>query len=484
MGTGKFKRKYIVIPVTGILGVIVVFLSYTFLSAAPNDQALTHTYTLSTRHLPAFYKGGLEQGSSGKFVSATYMNDDLFTPSPASSLTESLLPIEAYSSPNVCARCHIGIHENWSSSMHAVSATDAWYLKVKDLLAFEKGEQEVRLCAGCHAPVALMTGEVGLYNQESLSSQQGVSCLFCHTVDSVHSGNGGWVSNPGRVRAYKGGDYLSPEGIENAAHLVMAAPGVHKADMMRPLYKDSQMCMGCHQFELNGVTLQNTYKEWENSSYAAAGTSCQDCHFTPGAGAKIPDPGHVVEHYPGRSHVYRHTLSGGSTEQAPRAKDNLDTLREAVELEASVKGQTLEVTVYNRKAGHHLPTGVGDLRELWLEVTAKDAAGETVYSSGVLDAAGYLPKDAVVFHQVLGNERGEPLVRHDIWQVDQVLEDTRIPADGSVASTFQLPSQAQWVTVKLLWRDVPAEFVQRVLQRPGTDVQVSELASWRMDLTP
>ena len=475
-------RHHLTFLLCALILTVIFYFIYSYVGTTSGGLALNETQVLLATVPPPFYKGGLAQGSSGKVIATAYTDDDLFTPSPASSLTESLLPIEAYSSPNVCARCHVGIHENWSSSMHAVSATDAWYLKVKDLLAFEQGEQEVRLCAGCHAPVALMTGEVGLYNQESLSSQQGVSCLFCHTVETVHSGNGGWVSDPGRVRAYKGGDYLSPEGIENAAHLVMAAPGVHKADMMRPLYKDSQLCMGCHQFELNGVTLQNTYKEWEDSSYAAEGTSCQDCHFTPGAGAKIPDPGHVVEHYPARAHVYRHTLGGGSTEQSPRARDNTDTLREAVELEASLTGQTLEVTVYNRKAGHHLPTGVGDLRELWLEVTAKDAAGETVYSSGVLDAAGYLPEDAVVFRQVLGNDRGEPLVRHDIWQVDQVLEDTRIPADGSVTSTFDLPPQASWVTVKLLWRDAPAEFMQRVLQRPGTDLQVSELAVWRTEL--
>ena len=475
-------KRHIVVIAFFLAGTTFLAGSYVHFNSA-SDTALAETRIVPAVVPPAFYTGGLEQGSSGKVAVPTYTDGSLFEPSPASSLTESLLPVEAYSSPATCARCHVGIHENWSRSMHAVSATDAWYLRVKDLLAFEEGEQAVRLCAGCHAPVALMTGEVGLYSQESVSSQQGVSCLFCHTVESVHGGNGGWVSNPGRVRAYKGGDYLSPEGIENAAHLVMAAPGVHKADMMRPLYRESEMCMSCHQFEQNGVPLQNTYEEWKASSYAAEGTSCQDCHFTPGAGPTIPDPGRLVEHYPARKHVYRHTLGGGSTELSPRAVDNVETLREAVGLEASVKGRSLKVAVHNRKAGHHLPTGVSDLRELWLEVTAQDAAGETVYRSGVLDAAGYLPEDAVVFHQVLGDEQGNPLTRHDIWRAAQVLEDTRIPADGSARSSFMLPETATWVTVRLLWRDAPAEFMQRVMQRPGTDLKVSELAAWRQDLT-
>lgn len=366
--------------------------------------------------------------------------------------------------------------------MHAVSATDEWYLRVKDLLAFEEGEPAVRLCAGCHAPVALMTGEVGLYNQESIASQQGVSCSFCHTVESVHGGNGGWVSNPGRVRMYRGGDYLAEEGVENAAHLVMASPGVHKADMSRPLYQDSAMCMSCHQFELNGVKLQSTYEEWQASDYAAEGVTCQSCHFTPGAGPKVPDPGHLVESYPERNHIFRHTLSGASTVAAPRREKNVETLRETVELEANLDGNQLEVTVHNRKAGHHLPTGVGDMRQMWLEVIAYDEQEQEVYSSGKLDPAGYLPEEAVLFHQVLGDARGNPIVRHDIWRATQILEDTRIPAKGEVTSSFGLPSEATNIQVRLLWRDAPAEFVKRVLKRPAHTIPVSELARWEASL--
>jgi hypothetical protein len=363
--------------------------------------------------------------------------------------------------------------------MHAVSATDDWYLKVKELLAFEQGEGAVRMCAGCHAPVALMTGEVGLYNRESISSQQGVSCIFCHTLDRVAGPNGAWVSDPGRVRMYSGGDYLAEEGVENAAHLVMASPGVHKADMMRPFYSDSAACMSCHQFELNGVKLQSTYEEWQASSYADEGTTCQDCHFTPGAGVTEPDPGKLVEHYPtSHDHIFRHTLAGGSTVSAPNTDKNIAALKEAVELESVLEGESLTVTVHNRKAGHHLPSGVADLRVLWLEVVALDASGQEVYTSGKADAAGYLPDDTVQFHQVLGDANGDPIVRHDIWLATQVLEDTHIPANGNHVATFTLPEQTNTVKVRLLWRDAPAEFVQRVLNLPGTAIPVTELASW------
>ncbi len=445
-------------------------------------QALVKGYEATPPRVPpAFYTGGLEKGSGGQ-VSTTYTaySKDLFAPSPAYTITKALFQVEAFSSPEVCGRCHVGIHENWSESMHAVSATDPWYLKVKDLLAFEQGEIEVRLCAGCHAPVALMTGEVGLYNRESISSKQGVSCLFCHTVESVHSGNGGYVSNPARVRAYRGGDYLSEEGIESAAHLVMASPAVHKEDMMRPLYSDSAFCLSCHNFELNGVKLQATYDEWYESSYADEGITCQNCHFTPKAGVTIPDKGHLVEHYPARPHIYRHTLGGGSTVVAPR--NNLEDLKEAVELAANISDLLLTVTIYNRKAGHHLPTGVSDLRQMWLEIIAYDNSNNPVFTSGIIDKAGYLPENTVRFHQVLGDSNGNPLTRHDIWRVAQVLEDNRIPANGEYNITYTLPESAETVTVRLLWRDAPAEFVQRVLKRPSSSIAISELAVWKKDI--
>lgn len=444
------------------------------MTRSPEVNVLSAYRATESRVPSAFHSGGFKKGSGGEIE--LIEAESLFAPSTARTLTGALLTTDAYPSPDACAKCHTEIHDNWQASMHAVSATDDWYLRVKDFLAFEQGEAEVRLCAGCHAPVALATGEVGLYNRESAASEQGVSCIFCHTLESVGTKNGEWVSDPGRVRTYKGGDYLAADETENAAHLVMAAPGVHKADMTRSFYQSSEVCASCHQFELNGVKLQSTYEEWENSSYAEQGIGCQDCHFTLGAGATIPDPGKLVSAYPEHEHIYRHTLTGGSTVAV--SDRNLDNLRDAVSLEASLSDKELSVTVYNRLAGHHIPTGVADMRQLWLEVTAMDDTGNTVYSSGVLDAAGYLPKDATVFHQVLGNAHGGQIELHDIWNATEILEDTRIPANGSHTATFAVPDNALDISVRLLWRDAPAAFVSRVLNTNANNLPIAELATW------
>jgi len=210
-------------------------------------------------------------------------------------------------------------------------------------------------------------------------------------------------------------------------------------------------------------------------SYAQKGVSCQGCHFTPGAGETV-EAGHLVEHYPSRSRVLRHMLGGGSTVNSPRALDNHAILREAVGLKAARADNVLTVKVSNLKAGHSLPGGVMDLRQMWLEVTAQDAGGQTVYSSGVLDAGGQQPKGTVLFHAVFGDDKGNPLLRHDIWRVAKVLTDTRLKAEETRAVPYSLPSSAKAVKVRLLWRDAPADFASWVLKQNGMDLPVVELA--------
>jgi hypothetical protein len=471
------KTRLLWIGVAFIVTLLALLLPH--LSSVPG---VTQNTALPSSTPPPFYTGGLEKGSGGQTLaggsSGGYDHNSLFAPSPASTITGGLLTLESYPSPQVCARCHVGIHNNWQHSMHAVSAIDPWYLKVKEQLEFERPQAEVRECAGCHAPIALMTGEVGLYSTESASSKQGVSCFFCHSVEQVKSGNGGYVSNPGRIHSYAGGNYLSETAIEAAEHLVMVSPEVHKADMLAPWLRGnsgSKLCQSCHEFVKNGVKLQSTYSEWLASSYAKEGVSCQGCHFSPGAGETV-ESGNLVEHYPARAKVLRHILGGGSTVNSPRAEDNQAILKEAVKLRVTRAGNQLQVFVTNAKAGHSMPSGVTDLRQMWLEVTAKDASGKAVYSSGALDLGGQQPKNTVMFHAVFGDARGKPLVSHDIWRVAKLLEDTRIKANETRVVPYVLPNNARGVTVRLLWRDAPADFASWVLKQNAMDLPVLELA--------
>jgi Cytochrome c554 and c-prime len=457
---------------------------------------------LLPKPIPAFYTGGLEQGSGGQLERdwQAYNSSNLFAPSRAQNSANALMPNSAYPSPESCGSCHTEIYQNWQQSLHASSATDEAYLAVKELFAFERGEPAVRLCAGCHAPVALMTGEVGLYNRESASSRQGVSCAFCHTVDASHGGNGAYTSNPSRVRAYLGVPWSnfhtsttsssttssstpvsssapsSPlEGV--AKWLVYQKPDAHKEDMRSPALATGQVCQSCHQFTINGVAVQDTWNEWKTSSFARQGTTCQSCHFSASGDPKRLEPGEIATGR-SRNHVWKHALGGGSTTVAGRASSNVTYLKNSLQLEAKRSDSKLEIKVSNIGAGHSIPTGVTDLRELWLEVTAFDARGKTVFSSGVQDAAGVLPRDTRLFHATLLDARDRKLEQHDIWRVAKLGSDTRIPANGSRLERFTLPREATRVQVRLLWRDFPATFVSTVLKKNPASLKTHELHRW------
>jgi Cytochrome c554 and c-prime len=453
------------------------------------SNTFTHPITFKPKVLPAFYQGGLQKGSGGKLEHDwdAYDPSNLFTPSQARNSSNALLPGFAFPSPESCGSCHAGIHDVWQQSLHSVSATDDWYLRVKEYFAFERGEPAVRLCAGCHAPVALMTGEVGLYNRESASSRQGVSCGFCHTLDAAHGGNGAYVSNPARVRAYFGADGLeitaNGSGLGNriSSFLLWQKPQTHIQDMGRgaksSVLVSGQVCQACHSFTINNVNVQSTWDEWQNSSAAKKGVSCQGCHFKSSGNPDTLEPGEIVNGT-FRGQVYPHTLGGGSTIQSPRATENIETLKHSLKLESKLTNGLLEVKVTNVMGGHKIPTGVTDLRQLWLEVTAINSGGQMVFKSGTLDAAGNIQAGSSIFHVVLVDAQAQKLERHDIWRAAKILEDTRIPADGSSIRNFKLPPNTRSVRVRLLWRDAPASFAALVLRVPGSSIPVRELSVW------
>ena len=238
-----------------------------------------------------------------------------------------------------------------------------------------------------------------------------------------------------------------------------------------------QVCQACHSFTINNVKVQSTWDEWQTSSSAKKGVTCQGCHFKSSSNPDSLESGEVANGK-SRDQVYAHSLGGGSTMQSPRALENIETLKQSLKLESQFKDGLLEVKVTNLMGGHSIPTGVTDLRQLWLEVTATNESGQTVFKSGTLDAAGNILEGSSIFHVVLVDARGQKLERHDIWRAAKILEDTRIPADGSNVRSFKLPMNAQKVRVRLLWRDVPASFASFVLKVPGSSIPVRELALW------
>ena len=55
------------------------------------------------------------------------------------------------------------------------------------------------------------------------------------------------------------------------------------------------------------------------------------------------------------------------------------------------KGDLLkfQVNIKNTGCGHYLPTGLTELRQMWLEISVTDAEGKIVYLDGKMDEREY-----------------------------------------------------------------------------------------------
>lgn len=388
-----------------------------------------------------------------------------------------------------CKSCHPEIFDQWANSNHRLmGGSNPYYSVLEDLAAKEEGEGIRFWCMGCHSPGVLTAGGrqtskvshmfdkngqalVERMNKGVKEPEEGTSCLFCHRITKLEEvrGNGGYTLNL-RDRP----QYLFEErkGALGAVHeaMINSKPKRHADSYSKKIYRSSKYCMSCHdEFAPgSGVKIVDTYGEWERSPYNH-GTGnpktkeCIDCHMN-------PSPSDLDKKIPGRSTVggtlkksikthhfagSNHFLSG--LRSAEHAKMTLDLLKSSAKMQLIFSPKALIVRVTNVGAGHHLPTGVSDFRELWLEVTLKDAAGKIILSSGKLDKSGEIEPGSRLFRKVFGDRNGVP-VGLKFWKYEKLLEDTRIPAKGFRNEHFLLPPALSYpltAEVKLKFRIYP-----------------------------
>jgi hypothetical protein len=213
----------------------------------------------------------------------------------------------------------------------------------------------------------------------------------------------------------------------------------------------------------------NTYGEWLDSPFnrpddPSKNRTCIDCHMHADP-TKIgtPIPGQSTDGGPVKDNVVTHQFVGANHHLVGLRNKGLEEqsialLKTAASLSSQLNGpEALTVRVTNVGAGHKLPTGVADFRQLWLQVTVRDANGAVVVQSGALDDKGVLDPQARVFAKVFGRADGSHagLV---FWRHEKMLSDTRIPAGGYRDETYALPAGTAFpvtVEARLMFRIYP-----------------------------
>jgi len=411
--------------------------------------------------------------------------------------------VEQFIGPDVCEGCHSEIFAQWNGSMHSKAFTDPlWRAATKYFFKeVTKSSEllEMKACVKCHTPLGFRSYSISSpaddYDALAELPAQGIFCNWCHNINEVkHLGDAGY-----EVEAGGGEDDPS----------TMLGPFKDSDSPFHPtkyseLHTKSDFCGLCHNVShaANKLPIEQTYNEWKNSPYNTGNplttVNCQDCHMRqrPGIPAtgktERPDnPGQACDGGPEREHNWTHYFVGGNAVITKllgsdlHAQMAVERLQHAADLElitseAYRKNEMshLRVKVTNSGAGHYLPTGLTEIREMWLDIRITDANGKEILRSGRLDEKGDLDINAVKYFTQLGNDKGEPVLNPAL--ADRILYDYRIPPKGYVIEkyAFYIPDTAlSPITVEatLKYRSVSPSLAKTLLGDNAPDIPVIDM---------
>lgn len=395
-----------------------------------------------------------------------------------------------------CKSCHSEIFEQWSNSNHKhIAGSNPYYMVMETLAGEVEGEEFRKWCMGCHNPSALSVGigksthamdgnfvsnehfEKGaktllkdFKEQGNFRLEEGVSCITCHQItDANSSGNASYKLSLDRKK-YAFEDSKSALGNWFSEKLINSNPAAHKASYSKEFYKESRYCASCHDesHPQNGIKIVSTFQEWEKSPFnnpndKTKHKSCIDCHMTNLKDGKFaPLRGTSTDGGATKEDVKVHYFAGSNhflagLRDKAQEEQTLQLLRTSAKLDVALKDGVLEVGVENVGAGHHLPTGVADFRELWLDIEVKDREDKLIFSSGKLKSDGNIEDGSRLFQKVFGDENHKP-VGLLFWKYKTLLSDTRIPAGERRVEKFTLDKGTKYpiqVSAKLNFRIYP-----------------------------
>jgi hypothetical protein len=325
------------------------------------------------------------------------------------------LPLEPAASAERCGACHRAIEEAWKASSHAHAMDSRLFQDVLEMAENDYGAGARKVCLGCHAPVAVHTGDLALVKKVSW---EGVTCDFCHSIRDVNMAG----ANPRASVQFA---------LVKTGPLKDSQSNGHGTEFSA-VHTSADICAPCHEYRnAGGFPVLTTYSEWKNSRYAKEGRPCQSCHMSRVAGAVV-DP-KVKRSTAG---VNLHLMPGShSLEQlTSTVRAQLATAREGGRLKVTVD-------VANQTAGHYVPTG-SPLRQIVLEVRVDGYGGQHL-------------RQERVYARTIADQQGQTVTREHaaFLKGAKVIADTRLaPGEKRTETfTFDVPSEQNAQVKATFW---------------------------------
>jgi nitrate reductase cytochrome c-type subunit len=354
-------------------------------------------------------------------------------PSPIDATPDALpptFPIEPLKNPETCKECHAKHYRDWSGSMHAYASDDPLFLAMN-----ERGQREANIrnfCVNCHAPMAVAAvGPDTVVDTAMLKtlppSQRGVTCYFCHSIDGVSDSHNNplHLANDGVMRG------RFSDAVPNEAHRSAYSEFLDGTQL-----QSAHACGACHDIvNGHGAHIERTFGEWKGTVFnAQKGSTCAQCHVDQPANKELIADGPKA---PGvfLRYAHDHKMAAVDTAitdfpeieaQKQAVADALDgTLQTAICIVEFGAQATITIATDNIAAGHKVPSGAAQDRQLWFEVTAF-AGGKQIYQSGLVppgtDAKDAADEDMWLIRDCHFDAQGKET--HAFWETKSIDSNT------------------------------------------------------------
>lgn len=390
-----------------------------------------------------------------------------FLPSLTQTSTGTFIRESDIAGSQECITCHQATGEQWLASAHRHAADDPTYVRNVNLLEKSKGIAATRYCEGCHAPVALLTGQLTQGGNHGgvkgfPANNEGISCMSCHGINRLTSSEGvaSYHFQPRTAYLFEKAKIWPLKKLRHLA--IKLKPELHRKELKPDLLTTSEYCGSCHtQFmdqsmnEWGWVKMQDEVLAWANSKFNMPKDSrfthpnskqCQDCHMPliDGHDLAADDSGKVKSHYFVGANVMLakhfnneklYDLTQKSLQQdkvvltieppenalAQQSKLFVSSVIRSKQKYpvAMYRGSTTKITllVSNQGVGHNFPGGSIDLNEAWIDFKVYDGEQRLIKSSGDILDDGRIEPSATVYKETAIDRFGKEVWRHDLFNM-------------------------------------------------------------------
>jgi tetratricopeptide (TPR) repeat protein len=469
------------------------------------------------------WRGGAQSPSSPESTyNYRFGNSSFSTPGNAKSVTGGFIDAGAFPKAEYCQHCHPQAYEQWRQALHSNSFRTPFYRTSVNILARTKGIEFTRHCDSCHNPVGVLSGALTPDSHVNRAfDENGLTCMTCHSVQSLQPtlGNGSFVMGIPAVMVDENGKRIPGE---VPYEQIMAHPERHAAAVMKDFYRTPEFCASCHKANLPNplndykwIRAFTVYDEWENSKFSTRNPltfyktslfTCQSCHMMRETAPK-------EEYGAKKGTLASHRWLAGNTAVPfyygfdQQLEKTIEFLKSGNYLNVDVfgikhvasgnvaaplgsapvdlaPGELVQafVVIQNKNIGHSLIPEVRDLYEAWVQFSAQDSAGKTIYDSGFINPDGSLDRRAHSFTNRPVNVDGEFVDNHKVWTIHSVAYDNTIQSGRSalVRYEFRVPKNVTGtltLTAKVNYRHLRQSYLNNVLGPDHPAYPIVEIAS-------